>query len=82
MRCLLFAILGLSACTDAGWDSAVGQLNEEHTIRLYSGGQLVREWTSTGAVKDDESGAGFAFREKETGKFVRVQGSITVETKK
>ena len=83
MKSILFGIVLLAVgCTDAEWDSNVGQLGEEHIIRLYSGGTLVSEWISTGAVQDDPSGAGFAFREKGSNKFIRIQGSITVETRK
>lgn len=64
------AILILAGCTDAE-RASFGAYGSEATVTCYSGGQVVFETKSTGKVQALEAD-GFAFRDKNTGKFVRA----------
>jgi hypothetical protein len=78
---LIIAILALTSCTDATWDSTIGALNEKHYIEMYSGGKLVRSWTSTGKVTSESYSDGYVFRCNETDKLVRVSGDVVISIK-
>jgi len=65
-------------CSDAAFAS-MGSLGESHKITLYSGGKIVREWISTGKIENETSSDGFYFRDKSTGKLVRVTGDVVIE---
>ena len=76
---VLFAIV-LNGCTDAtkaDW----GGYGKEHVIRMYNGGILVAEWTSTGKVVSMSDSDGWQFMDKATGKLVRVGGDVIIEVK-
>jgi uncharacterized lipoprotein YehR (DUF1307 family) len=77
----ILAVLALAGCTDAE-RSASYSYGDEHKVTLYSDGQSVREWRSSGKVLREDSGSGYYFREKNTGVFVRVIGNVVVETLK
>ncbi|BAV39414.1 hypothetical protein BPT24_296 [Tenacibaculum phage pT24] len=75
---LLFAVaLGMQSCTDAS-RASLGSYGSEFEITMYSGGNVVGKWTSTGRVSTEESSDGYKFKDKETGKFVRVTGDLTI----
>lgn len=64
-------------CTDAytaQWQSIAA----EHKIELYSGGELVKEWTSTGKVLSEDNSDGYYFKDKASGKLVRVTGDLVI----
>lgn len=48
-------------------------------VTLYSDGQAVREWTSTGMVLAEEHGVGWYFRDSKTNKLVQIFGTVTIE---
>jgi len=75
---LLICVLGTVGCTDATF-SKVTSYNTTFKISLFSGGQLVREYHSTGRVESEEHTDGWFFVNKETGKLVRVSGTISIE---
>lgn len=83
MRIFLFAallsltMLGCSDATKAQYSS----LGAEHTIELWSGGQKVQEWTSTGKVMSEQNSDGYYFCDKSTGKLVRVTGDLVITAK-
>lgn len=82
-RYLALALLAVCAlgCTDAYWGS-VTSLAHEARIEMYSGGQLVRTWYSTGKViQEGEGSDGHSFTEKGTGDFVRVTGDVVITVK-
>lgn len=80
MKKLLFILvigIALTSCTDAE-KSQWGGLGDEHTIELYSGGELVRTWTSTGKVESSGESDGYYFRDKECQCNVEVSGDIVI----
>lgn len=79
MKALILAVLllPLVGCTDAGCSKTLSY--KKSKVQLWSGGKVVREWTSTGRVHDDESGGGYYFVDSETKKMVRVQGDVSVQ---
>ncbi len=83
LLCALLFVLSfiLVGCTDAEWASTTS-VGSEFSVELFSAGEIVRTWTSTGKVITGEHGARYAFVDKETGKYVRVGVSNTVVTQK
>lgn len=76
---ILAALLSVAGCTDASrahWS----QLGDEAHIQCFSGGQVVYDGTSTGKVAASKSGAGVFFKEKESGKFVRLYADCIVKS--
>lgn len=71
------AVLLLCGCTDAQI-SGLQAIGAKHRVELWSGGQRVREWTSTGKVMSEEHSDGYLFRDSETQSLVRVSGSVVV----
>lgn len=71
-------LIALNSCTDASI-AGVQALGKEHKVTLYSGGVAVKEWTSTGKVMSMTDSDGWKFKNKETGKLVRVGGNVTIE---
>lgn len=45
---------------------------------MYSGGQKVREWTSTGKVLSESQSDGYYFEDSETGKLIEVAGDVVI----
>jgi hypothetical protein len=77
---LMIALIALlnAGCTDAA-RANLGAYGNEHRVRMYNGGVLVAEWTSTGKVTSLENSDGWQFMDKETGKLVRVGGDVIIE---
>lgn len=74
---LSLAVLGLASCTDAS-RSQIGGYGDKHLVELYSGGKLVRTWTSTGKVQSTENSDGYYFRDEKCGCNVEVSGDIVI----
>lgn len=74
---IAIAIFVVPGCTDAE-RASLSAYGEQHVIELYSGGQKVREWQSTGKVFSEENSDGFYFKDSATGKLVRVTGDVVV----
>lgn len=77
---LLFVAISSVGCTDATIANFKA-LGDEHTVTMYNGGKLVREWTSTGKVTSIQDGDGWQFMDKATGKLIRVGGDVIIEVK-
>jgi len=81
MKKLLFllslVVITLSSCTDATRSKFNG-LGNEFTVEMYSGGQLVRTWTSTGKVESEAQSDGYYFQDKATGKLIEVAGDVVI----
>lgn len=75
---LVAVILATPGCTDAT-RASLGAYGQEHRIRMYNGGKLVAEWYSTGKVKSMDSSDGWQFKDKASGKLVRVGGDVIIE---
>lgn len=63
--------------TDAGW-SKMTSLGNEHSVQLYSGGELVREWVSTGKPFSEENSDGYSFKDKISGNLTEVSGNVVI----
>lgn len=74
---LLLACFMLAGCTDAA-RSSLASYGSKHKIELYSGGQMVREWTSTGKVVNEQDSDGYYFCDAETNVVVRVTGDLVI----
>ena len=77
MASALLALCFFTGCTDA-YISQVQSIGSPHRVELWSGGQMVREWTSTGKVLSETNSDGYYFCDKETGKLVRVTGDLVI----
>lgn len=67
----------LSGCTDSRREKLFNYGNE-FKVEMYSGGQLVRSWISTGKVNSEEGSDGYYFKDKATGKLVEVAGDVVI----
>lgn len=79
MRVLLFiaSLVFIGGCSNAGVAS-MQALGVDHRIELWSGGQKVMEWTSSGKVFSEDGSDGYYFCDKKTNRLVRVTGDIVV----
>jgi hypothetical protein len=75
---ILFITIMLLGC-NRSTDADVFSYGESHKITMYNGGQLVREWKSTGKVTSISNSDGWQFMDKKTGKLVRVGGDVIIE---
>lgn len=71
--------LGGVGCTDR-FKAGISSYGEAHTIELYSGGQVVATFESTGKVECTEGGI-CDFMDKTTGKLVRTTGDVVIRVK-
>lgn len=67
----------MTGCTNATWKNYT-TLGCDFKIELYSGGELVRTWQSNGKVLTEANSDGWLFKDKATGKLVRVAGAVVV----
>lgn len=74
IACLLILIAG---CTNASWKNMT-TLGCDFKIELYSGGTCVKEWTSDGKVQTENQSDGWLFKDKKTGKLIRVSGEVVI----
>lgn len=57
-----------------------GALGSDQKITLYSSsGSVIREWVSDGKVSTENGSDGWFFRDRATGKLVRVTGTVVIE---
>ena len=71
--CLLF-----TGCTKAEYSQLTG-FGKDYNISVYSGGQKIKEFISSGKVLTEKESDGWFFMNKETGKLVRISGTVIVE---
>lgn len=71
------AMVTLIGCTDAG-RAKFGGYGDKFKVELYSGGQKVREWTSSGKVLSESSSDGYYFNDSESGKLIEVSGDVVI----
>jgi hypothetical protein len=74
---LILLLISLIGCTDAG-RAKFGGYGDKFKVEMYSGGQKVREWTSTGKVLSEEGSDGYYFNDSETGKLIEVSGDVVI----
>lgn len=73
-----FIVLACSGCMSAA-RSQLAALGSNFKVTLYSGGEKVREWKSSGKVLCESESDGWYFTDASNGKLVRVSGCVTVE---
>lgn len=79
MRLFLVMVLVLTTgCTDAAM-SRSASLGSKFKITIYSGGQIVREFTSTGKVLTEENSDGWYFKNSVNNKLVMLSGDVVIE---
>lgn len=75
---LLVAVAGCGIDADA--DMALSEAEgKPHRVTLYSGGRVVREWTTDRKVRSQNQSDGWYFRDSKTGALVRVSGNVVIE---
>ena len=75
---LVIAVAGMSAgCSDAA-RSQFGAMGSKHRVELYSGGQMVKSWISTGKVVSSENSDGYYFQDEAGSVNVEVSGSVVI----
>jgi len=74
---VVIATLFMVSCTDSKREKLFNYGNE-FKVEMYSGGQLVRSWISTGKVNSEQGSDGYYFKDKATGKLVEVAGDIVI----
>ena len=71
-------VLGFCAgCKDsdmAQWNS----MGKRHKIELYSCGNKIGEWTSTGNVSNENHSDGYYFMDATTGKNIEISGTVII----
>jgi outer membrane lipoprotein-sorting protein len=77
MAALYFLLLTSIGCTSAERADLFSYGNKHH-IELWSGGQKVHTWVSTGKVLNEKDSDGYFFMDNETGKLVRVTGDLVI----
>lgn len=73
------AVVLAAACTDADM-AHMSQLNDPAHVQCFSGGQIVYDGHSTGKIQSNQSEDGLYFKEKESGKFVRLYADCVVRS--
>lgn len=68
-----------SGCTDATIKN-FQSLGNDHRVEMYSGGQKVREWMSTGYVESSTDSDGYYFTDAESKKLIKVSGDVVITT--
>lgn len=69
--------LCLASCADAT-KAKIGGYGDDHKVEMYSGGEKIREWTSSGKVLSEADSDGYFFKEKDTGKLIEVSGDVVI----
>lgn len=76
---LILTVTLLAGCTDASL-SHMSQYNDPAKVECFSGGQVIYSGTSTGKIESNQSEDGLYFKEKESGKFVRLYADCVVKS--
>ena len=74
---ILVSLILIAGCTNAE-KSRFNAYGKQHSVQLWSGGQRVQEWTSTGKVLSEENSDGYYFQDSETKRLVRVSGDLVI----
>lgn len=69
----------LSSCSDAQM-AAFNGLGHKRKVRLFSGGQCVGEWVTSGKIENEHGSNGYFFNNDATGKLVEIDGTVIIET--
>ena len=72
------ALVCIASCTDAEYERMTA-LGNKHKITMWSGGQKVGEWISTGSPRSVADEDGWQFKDDKTGRFITVTGDVVIE---
>lgn len=67
----------LGGCTKAGFNRATSFTDRK--IIIYSGGKVVKEYISNGAIISEQNSDGCYFTDKATGKLIEVSADYIIE---
>lgn len=77
---IVIAILASIAACRSSQMAQWGALGADQKVILYAAdGHVIREWTSDGKVSTESGSDGWFFRDRATGKLVRVSGTVVIE---
>lgn len=79
MKYLIILAIGIVSlsCTDAS-RAKLGGYGDKFKVEMYSGGQKVREWISSGKVLSEDGSDGYYFNDSETGTLIEVSGDVVI----
>lgn len=75
---IVLACLFEVACTSSE-RAQFTSFNSAFKVTVWSGGVVIKEYTSRGKVLTESDSDGWYFSDKETGKLIRVSGTVTME---
>lgn len=78
-KLILLFLVTLTGCTDAS-RAHVSQLGDEAHVQCFSGGRVVYDGISTGRIESNQSEDGLYFKEKGSGKFIRLYADCVVKS--
>lgn len=78
LKLLIILLVLFVSCTDAQRAKRLSNYGNSFKVEMYSGGVLVRSWTSTGKVATESQSDGYFFKDKATGKLVEVSGDVVI----
>jgi len=78
MRLVIILALAATSCTDTA-RGVIGRYGSSAKVICYSGGQVVFEDESTGAVNSSQDSDGYLFVSKKTGNLVEVSGTCILK---
>lgn len=81
MRVLLICVIAccvLGGCLDAQ-QAKYSAIGNNFRVTLYSGGEAVRSWHSTGMVLTEQGSDGWYFTDAKTNRLVRLSGDVVIE---
>ena len=73
---ILASAILTTGCYQARFDRATTWT--DYRVEMYSGGELVRTWDTSGKVISDSDDVTSYFKDKKTGKLVEISGDIVI----
>lgn len=72
-------VWGLTGCTDATRSKLMGY-GSQFRVTLYAcDGGVIKQWTSSGKVKSEETSDGYYFMDQASGRLIEVTGTLIIE---
>ena len=72
-------VWGVAGCTDASRSKLMGY-GSQFEVTLYAcDGSVIKQWTSSGKVKSEETSDGYFFMDKASGRLIEVTGILVIE---
>jgi hypothetical protein len=76
---LAIVILVLSCRCSRANRAAISAWGKPHHIKLYSCGQVVGEWETTGKVENEAHSDGYYFQDDKSKRFITISGTVVIE---